>query len=89
MSSEQSEQNRIKNDKDNKDNKDGENTNDDIDKLQIQNFTYPDPDDPDLQLKLYGKREFYYHSSQPRPTIDDYNDMKEYRDNTCGRPFAP
>lgn len=66
------------------------NNNDDkkITKLMKQDFSHPEPDDAELQLKLYGKREYYYHASQPRPDLNDYNDIKEYRDNICARNFS-
>ena len=51
-------------------------------------YSYPDPADPELQLKLYKKREFYYHATKQRPDINDYNDIKEYRDNICDRHFG-
>ena len=49
-------------------------------KLMTKDVSYPDPDDPELQLKLYRKREFYYHVPKERPDINNYTDMKEYRD---------
>lgn len=57
-------------------------------KLMKQDISYPETDDPELQLKLYKKREFYYHIPKERPDIKDYNDMKEYRDDICGRGFV-
>ena len=56
-------------------------------KLMTKDVSYPDPDDPELQLKLYRKREFYYHVPKERPDINNYTDMKEYRDEMCGRNF--
>jgi hypothetical protein len=56
--------------------------------LMKQDYTYPDPSDPELQKKLYAKREFYYHKIPPRPDVNDYNDIKEYRDNICARSFT-
>lgn len=49
------------------------------------NYSYPETNDPNFQLKIYKKREFYYYKVPPRPDINDYNDIKEYRDNICGR----
>ena len=51
-------------------------------------YTYPDPDDPDLQYKIYKKREYYYHKTDPRPEIKTYDDLKQHRDNICARPFT-
>ena len=58
-----------------------------IEKLMKQDYSYPETDDKELQLKLYGKREFYYHASRERPIVEDYNDVKEYRDDICARNF--
>ncbi|ARF09230.1 SNF2-like helicase [Catovirus CTV1] len=57
------------------------------DKMNVE-YAYPDPDDPEFQYKIYKKREFYYHKIPPRPNIDDYADIKEYRDNICARHFT-
>ena len=38
-------------------------------KKLIKDFSYPNPDDPDIQSKLYKKREFYYHQIKPRPKV--------------------
>src|ERR1700744_151019 len=51
-------------------------------------YVYPNPDDPEFQYKMYIKREFYYHRIPPRPNINDYNDIREYRDNICARSFV-
>lgn len=56
-------------------------------KLMKQDVSYPETDDPELQFKFYKKREFYYHTPKDRPDVKDYNDMKEYRDDVCGRGF--
>ena len=52
------------------------------------NFTYPNVDDEDLQLKLYKKREFYYNKYPERPELKKYEDIKDYRDNVCARDFS-
>ena len=52
------------------------------------NYTYPSPSDPNLQGKIYQKREFYYHKIPQRPEIQNYQDIKEFRDNVCARKFA-
>jgi hypothetical protein len=51
-----------------------------------ENIGYPDVEDEDLQYKLYKKREFYYNRIKDRPNLDNYDDIKEYRDELCG-PF--
>jgi hypothetical protein len=60
----------------------------DIDTMMKVNYSYPDAGDPDIQQKLYKKREFYYHRIPQRPDINDYNDIKDYRDNICARNFT-
>jgi superfamily II DNA or RNA helicase len=51
--------------------------------LMKTNFSYPEPGDPDLQYKLYKKREFYYNKFPEKPEFKSYEDIKDYRDNTC------
>lgn len=58
------------------------------DKLIKQDFSYPETSDPDLQYKIYQKREFFYHASQPEPTINDYGELAEHRANICARNFT-
>uniref|UniRef100_A0A6C0EB41 Helicase ATP-binding domain-containing protein n=1 Tax=viral metagenome TaxID=1070528 RepID=A0A6C0EB41_9ZZZZ len=60
----------------------------DLDKLMKKEYTYPEVNDEQLQYKLYKKREFYPHKIPERPDINDYNDIKDYRDNVCGRSFT-
>jgi hypothetical protein len=50
-----------------------------------KDYAYPDPSDPELQYKIYKKREFYSNKIPPRPNVNDYNDIKEYRDIICTR----
>ncbi|AYV83573.1 MAG: SNF2-like helicase [Hyperionvirus sp.] len=57
-------------------------------KLMEQNFSYPDPSNPDIQYEMYRRREFYAHRIPPRPDIHNYSDIKEYRDNICAREFT-
>ncbi|AYV81656.1 MAG: SNF2-like helicase [Harvfovirus sp.] len=56
--------------------------------LMEQNFSYPDPSNPDIQYEMYRRREFYAHRIPPRPDIHNYSDIKEYRDNICAREFT-
>lgn len=51
-------------------------------------YSYPDPDNDDLQYKLFKKREFYYHKIPPRPDMGDYNNIREFRDKVCARKFS-
>jgi superfamily II DNA or RNA helicase len=76
-----------------------DNLDDDIKKLMNINYSYPDPNDEDLQYKLYKKRELYSNKSKSRPEIklstdkdnnvvvDDYNAIREYREYNCARDF--
>lgn len=45
--------------------------------------TYPYPDDPNFQLKIYNKREFYYHKMLDRDDMNDYKVMADYREKIC------
>ena len=53
--------------------------------LMKKEYNYPDPSDKNIQYKLYKKREFFFHKIKERPTLDNYNEIKEYRDNICDR----
>lgn len=56
--------------------------------LMMIDYIYPAPSDKELQYKLYKKRELYYNKIPKRPDVNDYNDIKEYRDNICDREFS-
>lgn len=56
-------------------------------KLMNVNHAYPSPEDPEFQHKIYKKREFYYHKIPHRKILNEYADIKEYRDNICARDF--
>lgn len=60
---------------------------DNIEKLMDKDYTYPDVEDKDLQLKIYKKREFYYNKIPDRPEFKSYNDIEEYRSNICDGPM--
>ena len=62
--------------------------NDNLHELMEKNYTYPSPEDPEFQSKIYKKREFYYNKIPDRPEIKEYDDVKEYRDNICARQFS-
>jgi DNA polymerase III delta prime subunit len=53
----------------------------------IKDFSYPEPSDPDIQFKLFKKREFYYHQIKPREKMQSYDDIKNYRDQVCSGDF--
>lgn len=54
--------------------------------MKVQ-YIYPSEDDPDLQKKIYEKREFYYHKIPARGELKTEKDIKEYRDKICSRKF--
>lgn len=63
-------------------------TSEDItDKLMGTDYTYPSPSDEDFQKKIYEKREFYYHKKAGRDELNEYKDIKEWRDKTCAGEF--
>jgi len=49
----------------------------------IKDFSYPQPDDPEIQAKIFKKREFYYHQIKPREKLNTYDEIKEYRSQAC------
>jgi hypothetical protein len=62
-----------------------EETSDNMEELIKKNYEYPETSDPDIQYKLYKKREFHYNKIPERPVLKDYNDIKDYRDKICGK----
>lgn len=48
-------------------------------------YTYPSTDDEEFQKKIYKKREYYYNKFPERKNLDNYQDIKEYRDKICGK----
>ena len=58
------------------------------DEIMKINYAYPDPSDPDLQYKLFKKREFYYYKLPQRPDINNWEDVKDYRDKTCAKKIS-
>ena len=55
----------------------------DLEKLMNIDYVYPEPDDKNLQNKIYKKREFYYNKIPNRPEFKEYNEMHDYRENIC------
>jgi Type III restriction enzyme, res subunit/Helicase conserved C-terminal domain len=45
--------------------------------------SYPEPDDPDIQQKMYQKKEFYNNRIHERRTYKNYKDIKDHRDELC------
>lgn len=67
----------------------GGSNDDKLTELMKVDYSYPETTDPNIQYKLYRKREYYYNKIPPRPIIDentDYKVIEDYRYNTCGKP---
>ena len=60
---------------------------DNIKKLLKKDFSYPNINDNEFQTKIYEKREFYYHKIPTQPKIDNYPDLKNYREQSCSGNF--
>jgi len=58
-----------------------------MNKKLIKDFSYPETSDPNIQSKLFKKREFYYHQIKPRKIITEYQDIKNYRESICKGDF--
>ena len=56
-------------------------------KKLIKDFSYPNPTDPNIQSKIYKKREFYYHYINQRPKMETFDEVKNYRDQNCKGEF--
>jgi hypothetical protein len=48
---------------------------------------YPDPNDEDFQLKIFKKREFYYHTIPQRDKMKTYEEIDKYRNDVCKGDF--
>lgn len=57
-------------------------------KLLREEYSYPEPDDPDFQLKIFRKREYNIHEYPERPEAKTYQEIEEHRNNICGRHFT-
>lgn len=60
----------------------------DLEHLMLKSYSYPKQTDHDIQEKIYKKLEFNSYKIPDRADMKDYNEIKEYRDNVCGRSFA-
>ena len=60
---------------------------DNINKLLKKDFSYPNINDDEFQKKIYEKREFYYHKIPKQPKLDNYPDLKNYREQVCSSNF--
>ena len=48
-----------------------------------KDFSYPEPDNPDLLAKIFKKREFFYHKVPERKKMETYEEVQKYRDQNC------
>ena len=48
-----------------------------------KDFSYPEPEDPELLAKIFKKREFYYYRVPQREIMETYDDVKKYRAANC------
>ena len=48
-----------------------------------KDYSYPEPNDPELLTKIFRKREFYYHKVPDREKMETYEDVQKYRDQNC------
>jgi superfamily II DNA or RNA helicase len=60
---------------------------DDLVKIMKINYSYPEQSELDFQKKIYKKREFYYNKISSRKILTEYQDIKKFRDMTCGGNF--
>jgi len=67
---------------------DSHNVNNNIEKLMKIDNSYPDTNNPNFQGIIYKKREFYSSRIPDRDNIKTYQDVQEYRESVCARPFA-
>ena len=48
-----------------------------------KDFSYPEPDDPELLAKIFKKREFYYYRVPQRDKMETYEEVQKYRAINC------
>jgi DNA polymerase III delta prime subunit len=48
---------------------------------------YPEPNDDEFQLKIFKKREFYYHTIPQRDKMKSYEEIEKYRNDICKGDF--
>lgn len=48
-----------------------------------KDFSYPEPDDPELLAKIFKKREFYYYRVPQRDKMETYDEVQKYRAVNC------
>ena len=73
----------IKINKKNKNDEDNKNISEKESYIDEISTGYPKTDDPNIQSKIYAKREFYYYKLPERPNLTNYKEIAEYRKNIC------
>ena len=48
-----------------------------------KDFSYPKTEDPDFMIKIFKKREFYYHHVPQRDKLETYDQIQKYRAVNC------
>ena len=48
-----------------------------------KDYSYPEPNDKDLQEKIFTKREFYFNKVPQRPILHEIEDIQKYRATNC------
>ena len=56
-------------------------------KKLIKDFSYPNPSDPNIQTKIFKKREYNYHFINKRNKMESYEEVKKFRDQNCKGEF--
>jgi hypothetical protein len=54
-----------------------------------KDYSYPEPEDKDISYKIYKKREFQYHRIPKRKKMENYEEIKKYRNTVCKADFKP
>ena len=54
-----------------------------INNMLKKEFSYPEQDDPDVQLKIFQKTEYYGNKVEEKRTYKNYKDIKDHRDELC------
>ena len=53
----------------------------------IKDFSYPNHSDPNIQSKIFKKREYNYHFINQREKMESYEEIKNFRDQNCKGDF--
>jgi len=49
----------------------------------VKDYSYPEPNDPEILTKIFKKREFYYHKVPERTSMKTYEEIQDYRATNC------